>query len=136
MAQSGHPVLHRTCPLLGVKRTLYRLPQDRLLCPREIHGSDKYRVDRPAHGITLCGEVIAVTITLIDRDPVVCYRLIDPALEIAVAYLVKIIALKDAVRRYPVAYKDVENLAADFIIGRSVKHELAPAFGTFNDNRP
>jgi hypothetical protein len=24
MAQSGHPQLHRTCPLLGVKRTLGR----------------------------------------------------------------------------------------------------------------
>jgi hypothetical protein len=95
----------------------------------------KYRVDRAAHGITLGREVIAITVALIDRDPVVCYSLIDPALEIAVAYIVKIIALKYAVRWYPVAYKYPENLAADFIIGRSVKHELAPAFGTFKHNR-
>ena len=43
-------------------------------------------------------------------------------LEIAVAYVEKMIALKDAARRYPVAHENAEDLAADFIIGRSVKH--------------
>jgi hypothetical protein len=46
-------------------------------------------------------------------------------LEIAVAYVEKIIALKYAARLYPVTHKNTENLAADFIIGRSVKHGQA-----------
>ena len=98
------------------------MTQSGLLCPREIYGLAKYRVDHPARGIALCREVIAVAVAQIDRNPVVCYRLVDPALEIAVAHVIKIITLKHAARRYPVAYKNAENLAADLIIGRSVEH--------------
>jgi hypothetical protein len=61
----------------------------------------KCRVDHPPHGITRCGELIAVAVAQIDRDPVVRDRLVELALEIAVAYVEKIIALKYAARRYP-----------------------------------
>jgi hypothetical protein len=61
----------------------------------------KYWVDHPPHGITLFRELIAVAVAQIDRDPVVRDRLVELALEIAVAYVEKIIALKYAARRYP-----------------------------------
>jgi hypothetical protein len=54
----------------------------------------------------------------IDRDPVVHDRFVEPALKIGVAYVEKLIALKYAARRYPVAHENGEDLAADFI-GRS-----------------
>jgi hypothetical protein len=71
--------------------------------------------------------LIAVAVAPINRNPVVRDRLVDPALEIAVAYVEKIIALKYAARRYPVAHENAKDLAADFLIGGSVKHG-APAF--------
>jgi hypothetical protein len=65
---------------------------------------------------------IAVTVAQIHRDPVVRDCLVESALKIAVAYVEKIIALKYAARRYPVAHENAEDLATNFIIGRSVKH--------------
>ena len=49
-------------------------------------------------------------------------------MKIAVAYLEKSIALKNAACRYSVVRKNTENLAADFIIGWSVKHRLTIGF--------
>ena len=95
---------------------------NRLLGSYEICRLAKYWVDHPPHGITLFRELIAVAVAQIDRDPVVRDRLVEPALEIAVAHVEKMIALKYAARRYPVAHEYAEDLAADFIIGRSVKH--------------
>jgi hypothetical protein len=110
------------------------LTQNRLLLPHEIYRVGKCRVDHPPHSITRCRELIAVAVAQIDRDPVVRDRLVDPALEIAVAYVEKIIALKYAARRYPVAHENAEDLAADLIVGWSVKHG-APAFEFSNIKR-
>jgi hypothetical protein len=66
--------------------------------------------------------MIAVAVAPIDRDPVECDRLVDPALEITVANVEKIIALKRAAHRYPMAHKNAEYLAADFFIGGTVRH--------------
>ena len=96
---------------------------------REIYRLAKYPVDHLPHGITRCRELIAVAVAQIDCDPVIRDCLVHPALEIAVADVEKIIAQKQAARRYPVAHENAEDLAADFIIGRSVKHG-APAFRT------
>jgi len=80
------------------------------------------RVDHPPCIITRRRELISVAVTQIDRDPVVRDRLVDSALEIAIAYSDKIIALKHAARRYSVTRENVEDLAADVLIGGSVKH--------------
>ena len=80
------------------------------------------RVDHPPCEITRCRELISVAVAQIDRDPVVRNRLVDSSLEIAIAYIEKIIALKHAARRYPVTRENVEDLAADILIGGSVKH--------------
>ena len=90
---------------------------------------DTYRrvkggVDHPPCGIPRCRELIAVAVSKIDRDPVVRDSLVDPALEVTVAHIEKIIALKRSARRYPIAHKNAEDLAADFIIGGSVKHRV------------
>jgi hypothetical protein len=66
--------------------------------------------------------LIAIAIAQIDRDPVVCDRIVDPALEIAVANVEKIIAPKRAAHRYSMAHKNAEYLAADFLVGRAVRH--------------
>jgi hypothetical protein len=80
------------------------------------------RVDRPACGVSRCRELIAVAVAQIDRDPVVCDCLVDPALEIAVANVEKIIALKRAAHHYPMAHKNAEYLAANFFVGEAVRH--------------
>jgi hypothetical protein len=80
------------------------------------------QVDRLAYGVSRCRELIAVAVAQIDRDPVVCDCLVDPALEIAVANVEKIIALKRAAHRYPMAHKNAEYLAADFFVGEAVRH--------------
>jgi hypothetical protein len=82
----------------------------------------KYRIDHLPHGIASCRELIAVTVVPIDRDPIVRDSPVDPALEIAVTYIEKIIALKRAARRYPMAHENVKDLAADIFIGGPVKH--------------
>ena len=99
----------------------------RFLGPANIYRLAKYRIDHLPHGITSCRKLIAVAVVPIDRDPIVRDSLVDPALEIAVTYIEKIIALKRAARRYPMAHENVEDLAADILIGGSVKHG-APMF--------
>src|SRR4029450_1062800 len=47
-----------------------------------------------------------------------------------------IIALKYAARRYPVAHENAEDLAADFIIGRSVKHGRLRSRDAFSNIKP
>ena len=73
----------------------------------DIYRLAKYRVDHLPQGITSCRELIAVAVAPIDRDPIVRDSPIDPALEIAVTYIEKIIALKRAVRRYLMAHENV-----------------------------
>src|SRR5262245_5154892 len=96
----------------------------------------KYRVDHPPRGITRCRELIAVAIAQIDRDPVVRDRLVEPALKIAVAYVEKIITLKYATHRYPVAHENAKDLEDDFIIGRSVKHGHPRSRDAFSNSNP
>ena len=81
-------------------------------------------VDHPPCGITRCRELISVAVSQIDCDPVVRNRLVDSSLEIAIAYIEKIIALKHTARRYPVTRENVEDLAADVLIRGSVKHRV------------
>ena len=76
---------------------------NRLLWSPDIDRWVKCRVDHPPCGITRSRKLIAVAVAQIDRDPVVRDRLVYPALEIAVAYIEKIIALKRAARRYPIS---------------------------------
>ena len=107
----------------GPRSSAGSVTRNRLLWPPDIYGWVKYRVDHPPHGITRCRELIAVAVVRVDRYPFVRDGLVDPVLEIAVTYVEKIIAQKHAVRWYPVAHENTEDLAAGFIIGRSVKHE-------------
>ena len=97
-------------------------PHIGILWRRKNYRLAQYRVDHPPCGITSCRELTTVAVVPIDRDPIVRNRLIDPALEIAIAHIEKIIALKHTVRRYPVAHENAEDLATNFIIGRSVRH--------------
>jgi hypothetical protein len=60
------------------------------------HLSLCHRVDHPPCGVTRCGELIAVAVSQIDGDPVVSHRPVNPALEITIAHIEKIIALKNA----------------------------------------
>ena len=99
----------------------------RLLGLPDIYRLAKYRVDHLPQGIPSCRELIAVAVAPIDRDPIVRDSLVDPPLEIAVTYIEKIIALKRVARRYPMAHENVEDLAADILIGGAVKHG-APMF--------
>ena len=57
------------------------------------------------YGVTGRRELVAVAVAQIYCDPVVRDRFIDAALEIAIAHIEKIIALKDDARRYPSAVK-------------------------------
>jgi len=84
-------------------------------------------VDPSAYGVARCSELIAVAVTLIDRDPIACDRLIDSALEVAVANFEKIIALKCAAYRYSVAHENAKDLAADFFVGEAVRHSIPPS---------
>ena len=84
-------------------------------------------IDHPSCGIARCGELIAVTVSRIDSDPVVSNSLVDPALEITVAHIEKIVALKRAARRYPVVHENTEDLSANVLVGRSIRH-ASPGF--------
>jgi|ERR1041385_1770461 hypothetical protein len=77
---------------------------------------DVYCTGVLAYGVAGCGKVIAVTVARIDSDPVVCDRLVDPTLEIAITNIEKMIALKRAIHRYMMAPKNSEDLAADFVV--------------------
>jgi hypothetical protein len=80
------------------------------------------RIHRPPHSIARFRELIAVAVSQIDGDPVVGDRLVDPALEIAVAHFKKIIALQRAARRNPMSHENAEDLTADVHIRKSVMH--------------
>lgn len=55
-------------------------------------------------------------------------RLVDPALEITVAHFKKIIALQRAGRRNPMTHENAEDLTANVLVGRSVKHRSTIGF--------
>ena len=79
-------------------------------------------MDHPSDGVSRCREVIAVAVSQIDGYPIVGDRLVDPALEITVTHFKKIIALQRAGRRNPMMHKNAEDLTANILVGRSVKH--------------
>ena len=78
--------------------------------------------------IARCRELIAVAVSQIDGDPIVGDRLVDPALEITVAHLEKIIALQRAGRRNPMTHENAEDLTAHVLVGRSVRHRSTIRF--------
>src|SRR5262245_44489936 len=80
------------------------------------------RMDHAPDSVSRCRELIAVAVSQIDGDPIVCDRLVDPTLEITVAHFKKIIALQRAGRRNPMTHENAEDLTANILVGRSVKH--------------
>ena len=80
------------------------------------------RIDHLSDGVSRCRKLIAVAISQIDGDPIVGDRLVDSALEITVAHFKKIIALQRAGRRNPMTHENAEDLTANILVGRSVKH--------------
>src|SRR5215471_21639592 len=82
----------------------------------------KRGIDRPPNGIARGRELVAVAVAQIDSDPVLCDRFVDPALEIAVAHTEKIVALKRAAWWYPVTHENAEDLTANVLIGKSIRH--------------
>ena len=79
-------------------------------------------IDHPSYGIARCREVIAVAVSQIDGDPIVGDRLVDPALEITVAHIEEIVALQCAAGRYPMTHENAEDLTANVLVGKSVRH--------------
>ena len=86
------------------------------------------RIDHPPDSVSRCRELIAVAVSQIDGDPIVGDRLVDPALEITVAHFKKIIALQRAGRRNPVTHENAEDLTANVLVGRSVRHRSTIRF--------
>ena len=86
------------------------------------------RIDHPPGSVPRCRELIAVAVSQIDGDPIVGDRLVDPALEITVAHFKKIIALQRAGRRNPMAHENAEDLTANVLVGRSVRHRSTIGF--------
>jgi hypothetical protein len=80
------------------------------------------RIDHPPDSVSCCSELIAVAVSQIDGDPIVGDRLVDPALEITVAHFKKIIASQRAGRRNPMTHENAEDLTANVLVGRSVRH--------------
>ena len=93
-------------------------------------------IDHPSHSIARCREVIAVAVSQIDGDPIVSDRLVDPALEITVAHIEEIVTLQCAGRRYPMAHENAEDLTANVLVGRSVKHRLTIGFARHRSYAP
>ena len=85
-------------------------------------------MNHPSDGVSRCRELIAVAVPQIDGYPIVGDRLVDPALEITVAHFKKIIALQRAGRRNPMTHKNAEDLTANILVGRSVKHRSTIGF--------
>ena len=85
-------------------------------------------MDHPPDSVSRCRELIAVAVSQIDGDPIVGDRLVDPALEIAVAHFKKIIALQRSGCRNPMAHENAEDLTANVFVGRSVKHRSTIGF--------
>ena len=86
------------------------------------------RIDHPSDSVSRCRELIAVAVSQIDGDPIVGDCLVDPALEITVAHFKKMIALQCAGRRNPMTHENAEDLTANVIVGRSVKHRSIIGF--------
>jgi hypothetical protein len=85
-------------------------------------------MDYPPDSVSRRRELIAVAVSQIDGDPIVGDRLVDPALEITVAHFKKIIALQRAGRRNPMTHENAEDLTANILVGRSVKHRSTIGF--------
>ena len=85
-------------------------------------------MDHPPDSVSRCRELIPVAVSQIDGDPIVGDRLVDPALEITVAHLEKIIALQHAGRRNPMTHENAEDLTANVLVGRSVRHRSTIGF--------
>jgi hypothetical protein len=85
-------------------------------------------MDHPPDGVSCCREVITVAVSQIDGDPIVGDRVVDPALEITVAHVRKIIALQRAGRRNSMAHENAEDLTANVLVGRSVRHRSTIGF--------
>ena len=114
---------HCECPLSGVKRTSLSHPKMSDYDPKQTSGlvlADP--INCLSYSIARCREVIAVAVSQIDGDPIVSDRLVDPPLEITVAHIQKIVALQCAGRRYPMAHENAEDLMANVLVGRSVRH--------------
>ena len=86
------------------------------------------RMNHPPDGVSRCRELIAVAVSQIDGDPIVGDRLVNAALEITVAHFKKIIALQRAGRRNPMTHENAEDLTANILVGRSVKHRSTIGF--------
>ena len=86
------------------------------------------RIHHSPDSVSRCRELIAVAVSQIDGDPIVGDRLVDPALEITVAHFKKIIALQHAGRRNPMTHENAEDLTANVLVGRSVKHRSTIGF--------
>ena len=69
-----------------------------------------------------------MAVSLIDGDPIVGDRLVDPALEITVAHFKKIIALQRAGRRNAMTHENAKDLTANVLVGRSVRHRSTVRF--------
>ena len=91
-----------------------------------LHSED--RTDRLPDSISGCCKLVAVAVSQIDGDPVVGDRLVNAALEITVAHFKKIIALQRPGRRNPVTHENAEDLTANILVGRSVKHRSTIGF--------
>jgi hypothetical protein len=78
-------------------------------------------MNHPPDGISRFRELIAVAISQIDGDPIVGDRLVDPALEITVAYFKKIIALQRACRRNPMTHENAVDKIAQPLVGSSLR---------------
>ena len=85
-------------------------------------------MNHPSDGMSRCRELIAVAVSQIDGDPIISDRLVDPALKVTVAHFKKIIALQRAGRRNPMTHENAEDLTANIVVGRSVKHRSTIGF--------
>jgi hypothetical protein len=85
-------------------------------------------MDHPPDSVSRCRELIAVAVSQINGDPIIGDRLVDPALEITVAHLKKIIALQRAGRRNPMTHENAKDLTAYILVGKSVKHKSTIGF--------
>ena len=85
-------------------------------------------IDHSPDSVSRCRELIAVAVSQIDGDPIVGDRLVNPALEITVAHFKKIIALQRAGRWNPMPHENAQDLTANVLVGRSVRHRSTIGF--------
>jgi len=130
LAQSRHYVRRLECPLLEAKRTCRFAVRMSAFDPKRTCPVLCFEewINHLPESIARCRELIAVAVSQIDGDPIVGDRLVDPALEITVAHLEKIIALQRAGRRNPMTHENAEDLTAHVLVGRSVRHRSTIRF--------